>query len=283
MVKRNIISTFLGISLKQVLHLQTSLLRSLTCALHKKGRNMSDESGPTFLKIKETNLNMSLEERRKTYIGEVTTLDDIDTWDAYFNKNADRLKTLNKNAYKSSFKVNDYEAKSDLCKKVSIWRGDITKLEVDAIVNAANNSLLGGGGVDGAIHRAAGKNLLAECKTLNGCPTGEAKIAGGYELPAKYVILTVGPQGEKPGLLESCYKESLKRLLENNLRSVAFPCISTGVYGYPQDSAANVALTTVRNFLETNSSKIDRIIFCLFMPEDVKIYETAMQLFFPTE
>jgi len=168
-----------------------------------------------------------------------------------------------------------------LADKVSIFRGDITKLEIDAIVNAANESLLGGGGVDGAIHRGAGKLLLEECKTLHGCNCGEAKITSGYKLPSKNIIHTVGPRGEIPEKLKCCYQNSLSLLIENNLRSIAFPCISTGIFGYPASNAAKVALETVKSFLTKDSDKVDRVIFCLFLESDVSIYEKQMQLFFP--
>ncbi|KAJ3050290.1 O-acetyl-ADP-ribose deacetylase macrod1 [Rhizophlyctis rosea] len=167
--------------------------------------------------------------------------------------------------------------------KIVIWKGDITSLTIDAIVNAANRSLLGGGGVDGAIHRAAGSELVQECRTLDGCDTGDAKITKGYHLPARHVIHTVGPIGEDSKKLSSCYVRSLDVLVENGLRTIAFCCISTGIYGYPNGRAASVALHSVRMWLERgdNADKVDSIVFCLFMAVDVKYYKQYAPLIFP--
>ncbi len=160
--------------------------------------------------------------------------------------------------------------------RIILHKGDITKLKVDAIVNAANKSLLGGGGVDGAIHRAAGKELLKECRTLNGCETGDAKMTKGYNLPAKYVIHTVGPvwnngKYREEELLASCYSKSLELAVKNNIKSIAFPNISTGVYGFPKDKAARIAINTVKNFL-TKHEEIEKVIFAVFDDENFEIY-----------
>lgn len=165
--------------------------------------------------------------------------------------------------------------------RIQLLKGDITSLSVDAIVNAANTSLLGGGGVDGAIHRAAGKQLLAECITLNGCKTGDAKITKGYNLQAKYVIHTVGPiwhggKSGEPEKLASCYQRSLEVAVENGIKTIAFPNISTGVYGYPKKEAAEIAMKTVHEFL-SHHSEIEQVIFCVFDNENVIIYQNRLQ------
>ncbi|XP_061692112.1 ADP-ribose glycohydrolase MACROD1 isoform X2 [Syngnathoides biaculeatus] len=175
--------------------------------------------------------------------------------------------------------VSHYPKNQKLDGKISVYSGNITVLEVDAIVNA----------VDGAIHRAAGPLLKKECATLHGCQTGQAKVTCGYGLPAKYVIHTVGPivqggvgEAEKSAL-RSCYNNSLRKATESNARSVAFPCISTGVYGYPPEQAVHEALATVREYLDEHHDKLDRVIFCVFLPKDQKLYLQNIPLYFPFE
>jgi O-acetyl-ADP-ribose deacetylase (regulator of RNase III) len=161
--------------------------------------------------------------------------------------------------------------------RIDIRRGDITRLTVDAIVNAANTSLLGGGGVDGAIHRAAGPQLLEACRTIGGCPIGEARITGGYNLPARFVIHTVGPvyhrttAAKAEGLLTRCYENSLALAAQNGAEEVAFPAISCGVYGYPIEKACRVAIDTTIRFLETDTV-VKKVIFVLFSEGDRKVY-----------
>ncbi|CAA9960326.1 MACRO domain containing protein [Pyrenophora teres f. maculata] len=204
----------------------------------------------------------------------------------------DEMPTLTLLYKLKKIKVSDakasYEPSAALNDKISVIRQDITTLAVDAIVNAANSSLLGGGGVDGAIHRAAGPKLMEECETLDGCNTGSAKITDGYELPSKKVIHAVGPIHWKEGsrsaeLLSGCYRTSLELAVDNECRSIAFSAISTGVYGYPSGEASLVALETVRKFLqeEGKADKLDRVIFCNFLPKDEDAYFKNIPNFFP--
>ncbi|WP_171594787.1 O-acetyl-ADP-ribose deacetylase [Marinifilum caeruleilacunae] len=165
--------------------------------------------------------------------------------------------------------------------KIKIFKGDITKLETDAIVNAANRSLLGGGGVDGAIHKAAGPELLEECRLLNGCSTGEAKITKAYNLACKHVIHTVGPvwsggKYDEDQLLKSCYKESIKLAEKYQLKSIAFPNISTGVYRYPKEEAAKIAIKTVRKQL-SKCKFLQEVVFCVFDDENLQLYNKLLK------
>lgn len=216
---------------------------------------------------------LSLEDKRPYYrTSKYTQLEDIPLWTPT-----------------AGSEQNKYPRNAKLDKKVSVFSGDITTLEIDAIVNAANNSLLGGGGVDGAIHRAAGPLLKKECASLNGCETGQAKITCAYGLPAKYVVHTVGPiaQGQvgeaEKKALRSCYRNSLQTATDSGARSVAFPCISTGIYGYPPEQAVHEALATVRDFLDEHHEKLDRVIFCVFLPTDRDLYLHNLPLYFPAD
>jgi O-acetyl-ADP-ribose deacetylase len=164
--------------------------------------------------------------------------------------------------------------------KIEIIKGDITTLKIDAIVNAANTTLLGGGGVDGAIHHAAGPGLLHECENLHGCATGDAKITKGYKLPAKFVIHTVGPvwnggKYKENELLESCYYRCLTLAVENNIKTIAFPSISTGAYRFPIEQASSIAINTVTKFLKINSS-IEKIFFVCFCENDFSVYQDKL-------
>ena len=161
--------------------------------------------------------------------------------------------------------------------KIEVVEGDITALEVDAIVNAANSSLLGGGGVDGAIHRAAGPGLLAECRMLGGCDTGDAKVTSGHDLPSRYVIHTVGPvwrggSSREDELLASCYRRSLELANELNIKSIAFPAISTGIYGYPKQQAASIAVREVRRYM----GSLKQVLFACFDSETAEIYRKLL-------
>ncbi|XP_040493902.1 ADP-ribose glycohydrolase MACROD2 isoform X3 [Ursus maritimus] len=240
----------------------------------------SNKKKKVWREEKERLLKMTLEERRKEYIRDYVPLNTILSW-------KEEMKGKSQNDEENTQETS--QVKKSLSEKVSLYRGDITLLEVDAIVNAANASLLGGGGVDGCIHRAAGPCLLAECRNLNGCETGHAKITCGYDLPAKYVIHTVGPiarghiNGSHKDDLANCYKSSLKLMKENNIRSVAFPCISTGIYGFPNEPASVIALSTIKEWLAKNHHEVDRIIFCVFLEVDFKIYKKKMSEFFPAD
>jgi len=176
-----------------------------------------------------------------------------------------------------------FPVRKELNRKVVITGADITILQVDAIVNAANKTLLGGHGVDGAIHAAAGLGLYHECVPLNGCAVGEAKITSGHRLPARHVIHTVGPRGEKERDLQNCYEACLQLCLDHRLRTVAFPCISTGVFGYPEEPAAKVVLRTVRHWLEEHWRDVDCIIFCTFTDVSERLYRDLMPGYFPVD
>ncbi len=174
------------------------------------------------------------------------------------------------------------KAEQKIKERIRIIKGDITEQDVDAIVNAANNTLLGGGGVDGAIHRAAGPELLKECRALNGCPTGEARITGGYRLPARHVIHTVGPvwrggRANEDELLASSYRNSLTLAATHELKSVAFPSISTGVYGFPVERAAAIAINEIWSFLEDHTS-IEQVVMVLFNEAAYKSYTEALKV-----
>jgi len=167
--------------------------------------------------------------------------------------------------------------------KIELFKGDITQLNSDAIVNAANKTLLGGGGVDGAIHRAAGPELLEECKGLGGCETGGAKITKGYRLPSRYVIHTVGPvwyggNSQEETLLAFCYRNSLACAQKHHLRTIAFPSISTGAYRFPIRKAAAIAVETVKRFLEENPDVFDKVTFVLFSDQDLGIYQSVLAM-----
>ncbi|XP_041845915.1 ADP-ribose glycohydrolase MACROD1 [Melanotaenia boesemani] len=233
-----------------------------------------DSAQGDWKETKEFLLSLSVKDRRPYYrTSSSVPLDEIPVWAPTAGGS----------------EPSSYQRNEKLDQKISVYTGDITMLEIDAIVNAANKTLLGGGGVDGAIHRAAGPILKQECASLHGCETGEAKITCGYGLPAKYVIHTVGPiahEGvgeEERRALRSCYKNSLQTATENAARSVAFPCISTGIYGYPSEQAVHEVLATVREYLDAHHDKLDRVIFCVFLPKDKELYLQNLPLYYPAE
>ncbi|KAJ2776495.1 hypothetical protein H4R18_005644 [Coemansia javaensis] len=168
-------------------------------------------------------------------------------------------------------------AAGSLLTAVSMWQGDITQLAVDAIVNAADEAVLGGGGVDGAIHRAAGPRLLEACRALGGCPTGQARITPGFDLPAAHVIHAVGPVGEQPALLASTYRAALDVARARGLRTVAFPCISTGAFRYPARPACAVAVAAVASWLDEHPGALDRVVFCLFTGASMDAYVAELR------
>ncbi|XP_054647152.1 ADP-ribose glycohydrolase MACROD1 isoform X2 [Dunckerocampus dactyliophorus] len=215
--------------------------------------------------IKDFLLSQPVEVRRQYYKTDPIRLDDIPPW--------------THTGVSAGPEGSRYPRNEKLDGKISIYSGNITVLEVDAVVNA----------VDGAIHRGAGPLLMKECASLHGCHTGQAKVTCGYGLPAKYVIHTVGPiaqggvgEAEKSAL-RSCYSNSLRKATENSARSVAFPCISTGIYGYPPEKAVHEALATVREYLDEHHDKLDRVIFCVFLPKDKELYLQNLPLYFPVD
>lgn len=233
---------------------------------------------------------------------EFVTLDEIPTWAEVSSDEQERERLVKAAAgVPAVHQAPRFSFSNVLNSKISLFRGDITTLEVDAIVNAANQSLLGGGGIDGAIHDAAGMLLQAECAALGGCPTGSTKITHGYRLPAKYVLHTVGPIGGGDALLQGCY-ESLLDIVANShthhhssqsddtspvnerrsaIRSVALCCVSTGIFSFPRVRATHIALRVVRRWLETHHTLVDRVIFCVFAESDLRVYETLLQSYFP--
>mmetsp|Transcript_3161 Transcript_3161/g.12105 ORF Transcript_3161/g.12105 Transcript_3161/m.12105 type:complete len:462 (-) Transcript_3161:2372-3757(-) len=219
----------------------------------------------------------TLEEKRELYgCGDhFVQCEDLTIWPEYFAHQ--KLKIPQEKS--------EYTANNELNQKIVLWKGDSTCLECDAIVNAANSSLLGGGGIDGAIHGAAGGHLREECMKLDGCSTGETKITKGYRLPAKHVLHTVGPTREDPVMLASCYQTCLDVAKANGVRTLAFCCISTGIYGYPLRKATHVALKTVREWLENedNANSIDRLIFVVFKfdTKEERVYKRYLPRYFP--
>jgi O-acetyl-ADP-ribose deacetylase (regulator of RNase III) len=215
-----------------------------------------------------------LEEKRSRYkCDRFITLNDIPTWKSHMEEMGDEYTPAKKPLFKSNSEFNS---------KISHWKGTVTNLEIDAVVNAANTTLMGGGGIDGAIHKACGRFLRKECSTLDGCKEGQSKITKGYKLPANYVIHSVGPFDEEPDKLKSCYTTILDLVKQHQIRSIAFCCIAAGVYGYPIKKATAIALKTVREWLEAgNDEFIDRIIFVTYLGEEYKTYDSLLPIYFP--
>ncbi|XP_059176274.1 ADP-ribose glycohydrolase MACROD1-like [Physella acuta] len=239
------------------------------------------KANPKYMKAVEEKgkiLELDIKTKRRYYKcrSSYTTLKSVTCWPDYFIEKD--LTPLADN------RQGDIKVSEDLNHKLSLFSGDITTLEIDAIVNAANKTLFGGG-VDRAIHSAAGPSLMDEFRGLGGCDEGEANITGGFKLPARYVIHTVGPKREDPVKLEQCYKNCLNILREYNLKTIAFPCISSGIFGYPNKKAADVALSTIRSWLEHDdySYKVDRIIVCPCLQKDKNVYRNLMQRYFPLD
>lgn len=235
---------------------------------------MQYEQCGMFHKKKQWVEPSSLEEKRKLYYcgDRFVTLDMIPTFAEYAKK---------KNLHNG--KPHHFKYRPELNEKISIWKGDMTCLEIDAVVNAANNSLLGGGGIDGAIHSAAGSYLRDYNARLGGCETGQTKISPGFKLPAKWILSTVGPIGENEKLLRSCYQTCLNLVERYSIKSVGFCCVSTGIFGYPLKNATHVALDTVRKWLEKddNYKKVDRIIFVVFLDKEEAMYDALVPCYFP--
>eukprot|EP01096_Ripella_sp_DP13-Kostka_P001846 TRINITY_DN1233_c0_g1_i11.p1 TRINITY_DN1233_c0_g1~~TRINITY_DN1233_c0_g1_i11.p1 ORF type:complete len:496 (-),score=293.33 TRINITY_DN1233_c0_g1_i11:33-1520(-) len=236
------------------------------------------------------------EERRAQYkVGKnYVTLDQVASWkdswkeimgDPFFDRNAN----FNKREMERGFteeqllEVQNLPVDQKINSKVSLWKGNICCLEIDAIQNAANESLLGGGGIDGAIHSAAGRDLVEETRRLGGCDVGQTKISRGYKLPATHVVHTVGPRGERPENLRGCYRTSLDLLPANGLRSLALCGVSTGIFGYHVERATPVAMHTVRKWLEEHGDSVDRVIFVVFLDKEFDVYKKWMTVFFPVD
>jgi len=215
---------------------------------------------------------LSEEERRARYkVDKIISAGDLPSWSSL----------VHQHSFPSQETPKEIDEK--LNSKVSLWRGNIVSLEIDAYQNAANKSLMGGGGIDGAIHSAAGRKLVQETMQLGGCETGQTKISRGYNLPAKFVLHTVGPIGEKKDLLQSCYRSTLDLALRHKIRSLALCGVSTGIYGYPLEKACRVALRTVRSWLATDdhADHIDLIVFVVWLEREWNVYKRHMAYYFP--